>query len=67
MIDTYTIEKDNIIEALEDIDKFKQKMDKFKGKHPNYDYEIDIKEDEKQLNNWIVELKVSKDEDIRVT
>ena len=67
MIDTYTIEKDNIIEALEDIDKFRQKMDKFKDKHPNYDYEIDIKEDEKQLNKWIVELKVSKDEDIKVT
>ena len=67
MIDTYTIEKDNIVEALEDIGKFKTKMDKFQGKHPNYSYEIDIKEDEKQLSNWIVELKVSKDENVKVT
>ena len=67
MIDTYIIEKDNIVEVLEDVSKFTQKMDKFKTKHSNYDYSIDIKEDEKQLNNWIVELKVSKDEKVRVT
>ena len=67
MNDTYKIEKDNIVEALDDIDRFVQKMEKFKTKHPSYSYNIDIKEDEEKLHNWIIELNVNKDENVKVT
>jgi hypothetical protein len=60
MDNTYIIEKDNIVDALEDIQSFETMMSNFMEKHPKYSYQIDIKE--ATDSKWIVELNVKKDE-----
>ncbi len=63
MIDTvYVIEKYNIVDALNDIEAFVNRMEKFKDKHPNYRYNIDIGRDTKDNPKWSIELKINKDE-----
>ena len=63
MITNYNIVKDNIVEALEDIDNFETKMKDFLIKYPSYHYNLDLKEKiiEDELK-WVVELIILKDE-----
>lgn len=63
----YISEKETIIEALNDIDSFKDKMGIFIEKYPYYSYTVDIKpcSKERNKNKWIVELIVKVDESAR--
>lgn len=38
----YKTQRSDIVEALNEIERFKDKMDRFMEDHPNYDYEINI-------------------------
>ena len=63
MVKTYTSKKKKIIDALNEVDKFIEKMDLFMKEHPNYSYDLNI---QKQRNNWEIRLTVTKDEQGRV-
>lgn len=59
----YRMVKDNLIEALEDIEEFKTKMVKFIDKYPTYNYSIEI--DKQELADklkWVVDVKINKHE-----
>jgi len=60
----YVSEKETIIEALDDIQSFINKMSIFMEAYPNYEYEIKIKKPQKTRTNvkWIIELNVLKHE-----
>lgn len=49
----------DILEALEDVDKFTEKMELFMKEYPNYSYSMEIKKNKK---NWEVLFTVNKDE-----
>lgn len=56
---TYIVEDLYISDLLNNLDDFKDKMDSFITKYPNYKYDINVyKEDD----IWIGEVKVIKDE-----
>lgn len=61
MNNTYIIEKENIVEVLDDIEAFKRTMSKFMDEYEHYSYDIKIIENPNNLK-WIVELNVRKDE-----
>ena len=61
MNNTYIIEKENIVEVLDDIEAFKKTMSKFMNEHEHYSYNIKIIENPNN-QKWIVELNVRKDE-----
>ena len=61
MNNTYIIEKDNIVDVLDDIEAFKKTMSKFMDEYSNYSYDIKIIENPNN-QKWIVELNVRKDE-----
>lgn len=61
MNNTYIIEKENIVDVLEDIESFKKTMSKFMNEYENYSYNINIIENPNN-QKWIVELNVRKDE-----
>jgi hypothetical protein len=61
---TYISKKDNIIEALNEIDSFITRMEDFMQRHPRYNYRIKIDKNEnaKSINKWVIELNVYKNE-----
>jgi len=61
MNNTYVIEKESIVEVLEDIQSFENMMSTFLENHPQYSYNIDIKESTE--SKWTVELNIKKDEE----
>jgi len=61
MNNTYIIEKENIVEVLDDIEAFKKTMSKFMNDYDHYSYDIKIIENPNN-QKWIVELNVRKDE-----
>jgi hypothetical protein len=56
---TYYSNKKTIIEALDEVDKFIDKMELFMQEHPNYEYKLTIK---KQRKKWEIKLIVIKNE-----
>jgi hypothetical protein len=58
----YRIEKDNLLDALNDIEAFEEKMEEFMVKHPAYNYVLDVQEPTSEEVKWVVELKIDKDE-----
>jgi len=50
----------NIVEALDEIDRFLEKMEMFMEQHQNYAYEINIC---KRDDGWWIFLTVNKDEE----
>ena len=58
---TYKIERDNLLDLLNHIDEFKDKMDKFIEDHGTYKYDIEF-EDNTCNGKKIAKLIVDKDE-----
>jgi len=60
----YISEKETVIEALDDIQSFIDKMTIFQTAYPNYEYSIQIRKPRNNRTNikWIVELNVLKNE-----
>lgn len=59
MNNTYISEKYNIVDALNEIDKFNLKMKDFVDKHPEYNHSVSIS---KQNKSWIVKLNVNNEQ-----
>lgn len=57
MNNLYVIYKTDILEALDDIQKFTEKIDLFKTKHPEYNYEINI--EQVKENKYKIEVLIS--------
>lgn len=64
MTKEFISEKETIIEALDDIQGFLNKMEMFMEKYPSYEYDIKIDRisNTRSNKNWVVQLKVIKDE-----
>lgn len=64
----FRMTKSSIVDVLNEIERFENKMSIINEKYAKYDYDINIDRDE-QSNKWIVELKVKRDEpeDIEVS
>lgn len=62
----FVVYRDSIIEALDHLEEFKEKMDKFVKARPNYKYSVSINE---VGSVWEIKAKVNKDEheDIKAT
>lgn len=59
----YIVYRDTIIEALDHLDEFNTKMEKFITKNPNYSYSSDLDE----VNGlWEVKVKVKKNEQTKI-
>jgi len=56
----YRVIKKDIVEALDDIQAFEEKMVSLLLKYPTYKYNLDLYEEE---GKWIVDLKIDKDEE----
>lgn len=56
MNNTYISEKYNIVEALDEIDKFNLRMKVFIEKHPDYKHSVSISKKDK---SWVIKLNVS--------
>lgn len=63
MSNSYRLEREDIMDALADIEKFAARMDVFIEKYPSYSYSIDISEDNVNApDKWIVQVTIEKDE-----
>jgi len=62
MILNYRIEEEDLTTALEEIDKFKEKMELFIIKYPKYNYVLNLDRDLNLSPKWIIDLKIKKDE-----
>jgi len=63
MDNTYIIEKEDIIDVLEDIEAFEERMKVFIKNHPQYSRSIIIRRNKNKRSNkkWVVELNVLED------
>jgi hypothetical protein len=62
MDNTYIVYSDDIIDVMTQIENFQASMIRFIQKHPQYRYDIDIKERDKDPK-WRIEIKVQTDEE----
>jgi len=60
----YISKKKTALQALDEIDSFMSKMDVFMENHPEYSYKVVINKNEEKndVNKWIIELNVYKNE-----
>ncbi len=63
MEEVYQIKRNSIVELLNQIDEFKDKIDSFIEDHDDYNYDLEInKLVENNETKWIAKLVVIKDE-----
>lgn len=63
-VNKYIAKKKSAVEALNEIDAFVEKMEKFMERHPEYSYKVLITKNEnnQDIYKWIIELNVHKNE-----
>jgi len=54
----YSVERNTVMELLNDLDEFETKMLSFIDKYPTYKYTVNIKQ---EGNIWVGEVKIEKD------
>lgn len=64
MVTKYKAQRYDVIEALDEVDRFMTKMDNFIQKHPTYKYEIRIVKtvDMQQNHLWTIYLTIEENE-----
>jgi len=60
MIDnTYNVIKSDLVELLNNVDEFETLIERFKQKHPQYNYSIDVKNiDEGDGHKWMASINI---------
>jgi len=64
MFKHYKVIKENVIDLLDDLDYFEEKMEVFNKKYNGYSYEIKIN---KEGNTWEGDVKITKNEKTKTT
>ena len=62
MLLEYKVEKAELLDALNDIEEFEEKMVTFMEKYPSYRYNLKIDKATSTNPNWVVNLTIEKDE-----
>lgn len=59
MTKVFRVKRKDVLEALDEIDRFMEKMDLFLKEHPGYSYKLEIK---KTRRDWEIYLTIDKDD-----
>lgn len=60
MNSNYKMYSDNVVDALNEVEKFKESMEGFIEKYPNYSYTvaIDPEQDPDKTHKWVVNINI---------
>lgn len=66
MILNYKIKRKSLVEALDEIQAFEEKMEVLIEKYPNYSYNLEIEKETTTDPKWVVDLKIIRDEQRKI-